>query len=296
MPGFILLWCWVRIFGRLPRRVLYAIADLGAAVAWYVSPRLRAVTRAHMRRACAPEATPRERTRAARGCLRSAYRYWADLAWGAHRPAEQSLDRLEGVDGFEHFFAAHDRGCGVILVSAHLGSPEHMIRTVGALGLDVLVLTEPLSPPALHRLVHEVRAAPGVRFVPADMRGVRSALQHLRSGGMLAILGDRDVLGTGQPLPFFGEPARLPRGSVELALRADAEIVVGFVRHTERGGVRLSLDPPLRLRQSGDREADAAAGMDRVLRALERGIRESPDQWFALHPVWDEARDATPSS
>ena len=27
-----------------------------------------------------------------------------------------------------------------------------------------------------------------------------------------------------------------------------------------------------------------------MLRALERGIRQSPDQWFALHPVWD--RDA----
>ena len=296
MPGFILLWCWIRLIGRLPQRLLYLLADLGAAVAWYVSPRLRAVTRSHMRRACAPEALPRERERAARGCLRSAMRYWADLAWSAHRPAATALGRLEGVDGFEHFFAAHDRGCGVLLVSAHLGNPEHMVRTVGALGLDVLVLTEPLSPPSLHRLVHDVRAAPGVRFVPADMRGVRAALDQLRGGGMLAILGDRDVLGTGQPEPFFGEPARLPRGPVELALRANAEIVVGFVRRTERGGVRLSIDPPLRLARSGDREADAAAGMELVLRALERGIRRSPDQWFALHPVWDEDTADGPAS
>lgn len=288
MAGFILLWCWVRLAGRLPRRALYRIADLGAALAWLVSPRLREVTRSHMRRASPPEATARERDRAARGCLRSAARYWADLAWAAHRPPERAIERLEGVDGFEHFFAAIDRGCGAVFVSAHLGSPEHMIRTVGALGLDVVVLTEPLSPPALHRLVHDVREAPGVRFVPADRRGVRTALEQLRRGGAIAILGDRDVLGSGQALPFFGEPARLPRGPVELALRANAELVVGFVRHTERGGVRLSVDPPLALPRSGDREADAAAGMELLLRALERGIRASPDQWFALHPVWDE--------
>ena len=52
--------------------------------------------------------------------------------------------------------------------------------------------------------------------------------------------------------------------------------------------MRVSFEPPLDLPRSGDREADAAAGMELLLRALERGIRESPDQWFALHPVWDD--------
>lgn len=278
---------WVRALGRLPVRALYLAADAAAAAAWALSPRLRRTARGHMRRACGPETAPRERERAARACVRSAMRYWADLAWAAHRPPERALDRLDAVEGVEHFLAAHDRGCGVIFVSAHLGNPEHLMRAAGALGFDVLVLTEPLQPPALHRLVHEARAAPGVRFLPADRRGVREAIAQLRRGGMLALLADRDVLGSGAPLPFFGEPARLPPGPVELALRTGAELVVGFVRRGPGGGLRVRLDPPIRLRRGGDREADAAAGMDRLLRALERGIRESPGQWFALHPIWE---------
>ena len=79
-------------------------------------------------------------------------------------------------------------------------------------------------------------------------------------------------------------------------LRANAEIVVGFVRRTERGGVRISIDPPLALPRGGDREADAAAGMALLARALERGIRESPEQWFALHPVWDDSAEAAPAA
>ncbi|MXW36333.1 MAG: lipid A biosynthesis acyltransferase, partial [Chloroflexi bacterium] len=47
-----------------------------------------------------------------------------------------------------------------------------------------------------------------------------------------------------------------------------------------------SLDDPLYLEPSGDREADVEEGMRRVTSALEAGIRHSPDQWFALHPVW----------
>ena len=170
----------------------------------------------------------------------------------------------------------------------HVGNPEQLMRAIGRLGFDVLVLTEPLSPPALHRLVHELRQAPGVRFVPADRSGVRQAIEQLRRGGMLGVLADRDVLGSGRLLPFFGAPARLPTGAVELALRMNARLIVGFVRPPGGGRVRVTLDPPLALRRTGDREADVAAGMAELLTALEGGIRAAPEQWFVLHPVWDE--------
>ncbi|MCY4615181.1 MAG: lipid A biosynthesis acyltransferase, partial [Chloroflexi bacterium] len=92
--------------------------------------------------------------------------------------------------------------------------------------------------------------------------------------------------GTGHPQPFFGERARMPRGAVELALRTGSPIVSGFARRTSGEGMRVSLDPPLELEATGDRTADVEEGMRRLTRALEAGIRVSPDQWFALHPVW----------
>ena len=277
---------WIGVFGRLPLRVLYALADTAGTAAWLVSERLRDVTMDHMRHVHGGEANRGVLVRDARGAVRSAMRYWADMARSAHVPPTAGLDRLEAVDGIDGFFEAYDRGCGVMFVSAHLGNPETLIRVVGAFGIDVLVLTEPLSPPAVHELVHNVRQAPGVRFVPADRAGVRLAIQQLRAGNVLAVLADRDVLGTGHPQPFFGERARMPRGAVELALRTGSPIVSGFARRTSGEGMRVSLDPPLELEATGDRTADVEEGMRRLTRALEAGIRVSPDQWFALHPVW----------
>ena len=277
---------WIEVFGRLPLSVLYAITDVAGALAWFASQRLRDITMDHMRHVHAGEARHADLARAARGNVRTAMRYWADMAHSAHLPAAATIDRIEAIDGIDGFFEAYDRGCGVMLVSAHLGNPETLIRMMGTLGFDVLVLTEPLSPPALHELVHAVRQAPGVRFVPADRAGVRLAIQQLRAGNVLAILADRDVLGTGHPQPFFGERARMPRGAVELALRTGSPIVTGFGRRTSGASMRVSLDPPLHLERSGDREADVEEGMRRVTRALEAGISASPEQWFALQPVW----------
>ena len=286
MLRYLALWVLVRVLGRLPLRVLYAGSDVAGTLAWYASPRLQRVTLDHMRHVYAGGASERELGRSARSCARSAARYWADLAKAAHQPPERAIDRIDVVEGIEHIFEARDRGCGVIFVSAHLGNPESLMRAIGVLGFDVVVLTEPLSPPRLHDLVHDVRSASGIRFVPADRGGVRLAIEQLRAGGMLGVMADRDVLGTGRPVPFFGERARLPTGAVELALRTRAPLVTGFVRRTEGGRVRVTIDPPLDLERTGDRAADVAAGMRRLVQALEDGIRESPEQWFALHPVW----------
>lgn len=277
---------WIELFGRLPLAALYAIADAAGTLAWYASQRVRSTTLDHMRHVHAGEARSGALARAARGNARCAMRYWADFAHSAHVPPAAALDRVEAIDGIDGFLEAYDRGCGLMFVSAHLGNPETLVRAMGAIGFDVLVLTEPLSPPPLHDLVHDLRQAPGVRFVPADRAGVRLAIQQLRDGNVLAILADRDVLGTGHPQPFFGERARMPRGAVELALRTGSPIVTGFARRTSGERMRVSLDAPLILDPSGDREADVAAGMARVTRALEAGIRRSPEQWFALHPVW----------
>jgi KDO2-lipid IV(A) lauroyltransferase len=284
--AYLALWLWIRVLGRLPLRVLYALADAAGTLAWYGSPRLRSVTLDHMRHVYGGAASRTRLARSARGNVRSAARYWADMARAPHLAPGELIDRLEAVEGVDRFFEVYDRGCGVLFVSAHIGNPETLIRAVGTLGIEVLVLTEPLSPPRLHELVHEVRQAPGVRFVPADRQGVRLALEQLRAGKVVGVLADRDVLGTASPRPFFGERARLPSGAVDLALRTKSPIVTGVARRGRGRRMRVVLDPPIELERSGDRAADIEAGMQQVVGALEAGIRASPEQWFALHPVW----------
>jgi lauroyl/myristoyl acyltransferase len=291
MLHFAMLWLLVRVLGKLPRRALYAGADFAAALAWHLSPRLQATTRDHMRHALAdgsgePVVALAHVDRAARGVVRNAARYYADLARAPRLTAVEAFDEIRDFEGVNHLFEAYDRGCGVILLSAHLGSPEYVFRAASYLGLEMIVLVEVLSPPRVHALMDQVRATPGVRFVPADRGGVRESLKVLRAGGIVAILGDRDIQGTGISVPFFGERTSLPAGPVQLALRTNAALVPTFVLREGAERYRVVFHAPLRLEHSGNRETDLTAGMRQVASALERGIAAATDQWFALHAVW----------
>ena len=48
----------------------------------------------------------------------------------------------------------------------------------------------------------------------------------------------------------------------------------------------MHIEPPLELPNTGDREADIAAGMEMVVDVLERTISMHPEQWLLAKPVW----------
>jgi len=283
-----LLQLLVRVGDRVPTAILYALARAAGTVAWFASGTLRRTTRDHMRHVY-PAATPRSAIdRAARGAVCSAALYYVDFARTARLRPDAVFDQIDALEGIDALFRAYDRGRGVILASAHLGNPEFIAPALAPL-FPIMVLTERLAPPALNDFVHGVRGHSGVRFVPADRHGVREALEQLRCGGVLGMLVDRDVLGTGEPFPFFGERASMPRGAVELAWLTGAAIVVGFVTRSGAGRYRIALHEvavPSRGAGSGERGADIEAGMRSVLAAIEDGIRSAPDQWFPLSPIW----------
>src|SRR5690606_36300736 len=143
--------------------------------------------------------------------------YYADFARAYHATRDQILSQIDDIAGSEHLFAAYDEGRGLILASAHLGNPELTSYVLDTLGLDLIVLTEELAPPRLNEFVHAVRGHNlTVRYVPASLQSLRATIAHLRAGGAVGLLIDRDVLATGTPYPFFGSEARLPAGAVEL--------------------------------------------------------------------------------
>jgi lauroyl/myristoyl acyltransferase len=169
------------------------------------------------------------------------------------------------------------------------------VMVSAAAGLDVLVLAEPLSPPSFDEMMTKLRTTYGARYEDVGFSAVANAIKHLRRGGVLAIICDRDIQGTGTPLPFFGEITKLPLGAVELAARTGAALIPGFARRTGKT-FDVTFEPEMPLEKTGDRDADAITNATRLLQIAERWISSDPGQWMVLERIWKPPPPEVPST
>ncbi len=282
-----LFWVAVRTVGRLPLPLVYALCDLAGEVAYWAFPRRRRHVWDNLRHIMGSQAPRAQVRRAARRVFRHVARYYGDLVCLPRLDVQEFYRRRLRHHGLqEHLLPAIASGRGVIILSGHMGNPELALQGLLAHGIRAVALTEPLRPPKLSRLVDGLRSSQGHTFLPVGVAGVRAALQALRQGGVVALMGDRDIQGPRARLPFFGQETSMPVGPIEMALRTGAQVVPVFC-YRRGDKLEVFIEPPLELTVSGYRQEDVRINTLRFLARLEEHLRRDPSQWIVLEPVWD---------
>lgn len=286
MLKFILYWTAFHSLGRLPLSFLYALMGATAWVAYQLLPGARRNIDDNLRRVM-PEASEAERRSAAKRILRNVALYYADVARLPRMDLREFFERrfvFQGLD--EYLRPAIAEGHGVIILGAHCGNPELAVQSLAHLGIPVFALTEPVHP-RVSRLMDEFRASKGLTFGPVNRGNVKRVFQTLKRGGVVALMGDRDIEGPKEAFRFFGEPALMPTGPIEVGLRTGAAILPSFSARKSKYVIEAWVEEPLALERTGDLEADVRAGMIKYIERLERRLRADPGQWAVLERIWD---------
>ena len=279
----------VRLFGWLPTRVLYGLANLAGGLGYILAVRVRHNVWDNMRHVMGPETPKSELRRAARDVFRNIARYYVDLITRPRLDANRLYHRqltLHGIE--ENLLAPLKQGKGVILVSAHFGDAELVLQGLLHLGVRILALTEPLDPPPLSRLVHNLRSKSGHTYLPVTLSNVKAMIRHLKAGGMIALLCDRDIEGRSLRVPFCDAPASMPVGAVELAMRTGAPLVPTFAHRRNGNRYDVFAEPAVELARTGDAQADLETNVRRLLERFEPHLRSDPGQWTVLESVWED--------
>jgi KDO2-lipid IV(A) lauroyltransferase len=171
------------------------------------------------------------------------------------------------------------------MVTGHLGNAELAGSYFAARGVPTDAIARRQANPLFDRYVTAVRERIGMRVL-IDSEAVRGSMRSLKAGRLVAFLADQGVRGMASTfVPFFGRPAKTPRGPAVFALRLDAPVLVASSMRLPSGRFRMTVEA-IPVDHTGDRERDIDVVVARYTAALERHIRRAPEQYFWHHRRW----------
>ena len=203
------------------------------------------------------------------------------------------LELMERTEGFGLVEAAMQAGRGLILVTGHLGNWELGGAYLAARGIPLDVIVRGQANPLFERYLNATRERLGMTVVH-DAEAVRRTPRALRDGRAVAFLADQGVLGLASTfVPFFGRPAKTPRGPAVFALRLRPAVLFTVPLRLPNGRFRMIFEP-VPITETGDRERDVDAIVATYTRVLERWVREAPEQYLWQHRRWRRQPPDTP--
>jgi len=184
-------------------------------------------------------------------------------------------------------------GRGAIFVAGHLGNWELSGAYLAARGVRVTAIARGMSNPLSDDYFRRTRERLGMHIMH-DRDAVRGVPRALRAGHAVGFLSDQATYGLASTYtPFFGRPAKTPRGSAVFALRGGYPVVmIHAVRRPD--DLYEFVAEAIPVTHSGDRERDVDDVMLRFSQALERLVRAFPGQYFWQHRRWKHQPDDTP--
>jgi phosphatidylinositol dimannoside acyltransferase len=249
---------------------------------------------ANLARVIGPDASVMDLRRLSRDGMRSYLRYWLEVFRLPVIPPAEILGRMRAAGEEQTAFRHLAAGRGVIFALPHMGNWEHAGAWIVLRGAGkVTTVAERLRPESLYDRFVAFRERLGMEVLPHSAGASRFGVlaQRLRAGGLVALLCERDLTGSGIEVEFFGEPARIMGGPAALAEQTGAALMpVTLWYEGENWGAHIHQEIPVP--GTGTGQEKIAAMTQQLARVFQDGIARHPEDWHMLQKVFVADLDA----
>lgn len=208
--------------------------------------------------------------------------------------------KLEGIDAL--FDGLGDLGTvealraqhkAVVAFTGHIGNWELAGAFLAMHGVPLDAVVRRMANPLFDGFLTRTRSRTGMRVV-YDKDAVRAITRGLKEGRVPGLVADQGVLGLASVyVPFFGRPAKTPRGPAVFAIRFDAPIVFCSAILQANGRYRFVAEE-IPVSRTGNMDEDVERTVAHFTAALERLVRRYPEQYFWHHRRWKRQPADTP--
>ncbi|MFD3684752.1 phosphatidylinositol mannoside acyltransferase [Nocardiopsis sp. NPDC058631] len=245
----------------------------------------------NLRRLLGPDATDARLRALSRAGMRSYMRYYYELFRLPAMDERYVLGRTRatGIEVLEKHIGS---GRGVVAALPHMGNWDHAGAWIALRGTPPTTVAQRLRPESLFQRFTAYRESLGMEVLPLTGGGgtVATLARRLREGGLVCLLADRDINGTGLEVDFFGERARMPSGPAALALNTGAALMpVSLWYDGPYWNIRVHDEVPVA--EGATRSARIQGTTQELARVFEGAIADHPEDWHMLQPVFSRDHD-----
>lgn len=196
------------------------------------------------------------------------------------------------VQGAEYLEEQARLGGAVLFVSGHIGNWEMLPPGVARHGTPFASFYRAAGNPLIDSMIRTLRdtamAPTPMPLFAKGARGAREALAYVSKGGRLGMLVDQKM-NDGVEATFFGQPAMTAPALAAMALRYRCAVIPGYVERLGPARLRIVVEPPMALPDTGDKQQDLRLLVQQVNDRLESWIRRRPESWLWLHRRWPKS-------
>ncbi len=268
-----------------PNAVIAPLNRLLASAAAEALPERRLMVERNLRRATDGRLSGMALRRAVHRTFESYTRYWIE-SFRLPGTSAEDIERGTTCEGFDHISNGLDNGNGVILALPHLGGWEWAAFWLTEVKrVPVSAVAEAVDPPELSEWFIDLRKEFGMEIITLGPGAGADVVRSLRENRIVCLLCDRDLLGGGVEVEFFGERTTLPAGPATLALRTGAPLLP-CATYFEGSGHSSVIRPAIPATRIGRLRDDVARLTQVLADELEDLIRRAPEQWHLMQPNW----------
>jgi len=241
-----------------------------------------------------PERSEQERHAITRGVYITMARVVLEALADEYRlPQGWEQEEVVGAEAWKALQAHLATGKGALLVTGHFGNWELLGEILIHRGVPLNALVRPLKGALNTRIAeNRVRAGAGLIYPKG---AVQETVAALNRGESVYMLLDQGIPTKGVFVPFFG---RLASTTPALAVAAQRTGIPAWVVMGVRDGprMRVHIDGPFPPPPAEEGKDPIIEHTAIVTAALERVIRQYPEQWLWLHRRWKHTPPSTPGT
>jgi len=275
------------LLNLIPYRLACIIGRMLGVIAYYLSPKRRAITLDNLREALGCEYKEQELRRIARKSFSQLILLLIEFV--RIPKLLKNFSRYVTIERKEIVWQELDKKNGVILLVSHFGNWELMAIMAGVIGYPISAVGRPMKNPYIYDYIMSLRGMTGLKSLPKK-GAAKELIRELRNNRVVAILFDQYGGSAGEPIDFFGRPAYTTTAVAQLALRTGASVVPAYNVRQPDGTHIIYVDDPIKTIDTGDKTADYINNTLAYNRNLEKWIRKYSSQWFWFHRRWKKPR------